>query len=241
MQNTIMSEEKNISVFDWQRIFLSENFPPAYLFEIVFKSAVMFILLIVGLKFLSKRGVKQLSVFELAILIALGSAIGDPMFYDYVPLTHGIVVLLVVILLYKIITGLTAKSKKIERILEGKPTCLLSDGKIEYENYKHIGLPYDKFFAELRLNGIEHLGQVQRAYLETSGEISVYMFEDEEVQPGLPIFPELVDNPLENIEKKRRYACIHCGNVEIIDNQKSLCSICHNDKWIVPKSNLRVR
>jgi uncharacterized membrane protein YcaP (DUF421 family) len=236
-----MDREKNISVFDWQRIFISEDLPVTYLLEIAFKSAVMFLFLIIGLKFLSKRGVKQLSVFELAILIALGSAIGDPMFYDNVPLAHGVAVLVIVILLYKSITRLTAKSKKTERILEGQPTCLLSEGKIEYDNYKYVGLPYDKFFAELRVRGIEHLGQVQRAYLETSGEISVYMFEDGEVRQGLPIYPELIDHPLKNINKENKYACIHCGNVQNIESHTSLCNACHNDKWIVPKSNVRVK
>jgi uncharacterized membrane protein YcaP (DUF421 family) len=221
-------------------MFISDDIPPAYLFEIGFKSLVMFLFLIIGLKFLSKRGVKQLSIFELAILIALGSAIGDPMFYDHVPLTHGITVLIVIILLYKIVTGLTAKSKIIESVLEGKPTCLLKDGKIDYENYKYIGLPYDKFFAELRLKGIEHLGQVRKAYLETSGEISIYFFEDEKVKDGLPIFPELINNPLKDITNDN-YACIHCGNVQHLERVKSPCDVCRHDKWIVPKSNVRVK
>jgi uncharacterized membrane protein YcaP (DUF421 family) len=235
-----MREEKNVEVFDWQRVFISDDIPPAYLFEIGFKSLVMFLFLIIGLKFLSKRGVKQLSIFELAILIALGSAIGDPMFYDHVPLTHGITVLIVIILLYKIVTGLTAKSKIIESVLEGKPTCLLKDGKIDYENYKYIGLPYDKFFAELRLTGIEHLGQVKKAYLETSGEISIYFFEDEKVKEGLPIFPELINNPLKDITTDN-YACIHCGNVQHLKRAKRLCDVCRHDKWIAPKSNPRVK
>jgi uncharacterized membrane protein YcaP (DUF421 family) len=236
-----MNEKEPITAFDWQRIFISEDIPPAYLLEIVFKSTVMFLFLIIGLKFLSKRGVKQLSVFELAILIALGSAIGDPMFYDHVPLTHGVMVLIVIILLYRLITGLTAKSKFVERILEGKPICLLSDGKIDYPNYKRIGLPYDKFFAELRLSGIDHLGQIERAYLETSGEISIFMFEDDKVVAGLPIYPELIDTPLKEIDKRNNYACISCGNIQKIEDSKSQCPDCKNHEWIAPKSNIRVR
>ncbi|WP_395047993.1 DUF421 domain-containing protein [Flavobacterium sp.] len=236
-----MNREKDIQVFDWYRMFISESMSPTYLGEIAFKTAIMFLFLIIGLKFLSRRGVKQLSVFELAILIALGSAIGDPMFYQNVPLTHGIMVLLVVIFLYKIITGLTAKSKIIETILEGKPTCLLSEGRIVYENYRNVGLPYDKFFAELRLKGVEHLGQVKKAYLETSGEISIYMFEDDKVLLGLPIYPELIESPLESIDEPNHYACIHCGNVQNIENSKHQCNVCNQSAWIIPKSNLRVQ
>ena len=72
-----MDEQEPITVFDWQRIFDPAHTPLAYLWEIGFRTMVMFLVLIIALKFLSKRGVKQLSVFELAILIALGSATGD--------------------------------------------------------------------------------------------------------------------------------------------------------------------
>ena len=125
---------ENIKVFDWFRIIQSENVPISYLTEIVFRTVIMFLILIVALKFLSKRGVKQLSVFELAILIALGSATGDPMFYNNIPLTYGLVVIISVIFLYRIITGFTAKSKRMEILLEGKTICNLNECKKKDEN-----------------------------------------------------------------------------------------------------------
>ena len=64
-----MEENKTIQVFDWYRIFISDDLPITYFSEIAFRTFVMFSILIIGLKFLSKRGVKQLSVFELAILM----------------------------------------------------------------------------------------------------------------------------------------------------------------------------
>ena len=235
-----MNEQDSINVFDWHRMLYSENIPVTYLWEIGFKTFIMFLILVAGLKFLSKRGVKQLSVFELAILIALGSAIGDPMFYHDVPLTYGFVVLVVVIFMYKVITRLTGKNKNLEILLEGKPVCLLTDGRIEYKNYKRVGLPYDKFFAELRLKSVDHLGQVRKAYLETSGELSLYMFEDEEVIPGLPIYPELIANPLERIDKLAHHACIFCGHIQNINDSKNGCVVCGNNKWILPKSGRRI-
>jgi len=235
-----MEDKSSVQVFDWHRIFISDDLPFAYLSEIAFRTLLMFIVLIIGLKFLSKRGVKQLSVFELAILIGLGSAIGDPMFYNFVPVTFGIVVLIVVIFLYKFITRLTGKYKIMEVMLEGKPVLLLKEGRIEYEKYKKIGLPYDKFFAELRLRGVHHLGQVSRAYLETSGEISIYLLENERVIDGLPIFPEVLENTLMELNHPGRYACTYCGNVEHIADSKSICSVCGNNRWSPTDSGKRV-
>jgi uncharacterized membrane protein YcaP (DUF421 family) len=235
-----MEQSGTTQIFDWHRMFVSEDLPLSYLPEIAFRTFVMFIILIIGLKFLSKRGVKQLSVFELAILIALGSAIGDPMFYSHVPVTYGIVVLIIVILLYKVITRLTARYKKMELILEGKPVMLLKDGRIQYKTYVKVGLPYDKFFAELRLQSVDHLGQVRKAYLETSGEISIYLYKDDQVVPGLPIYPESISKPLDVIKKPGDFACIYCGNIQHIDSTETACVVCRSKSWIEPETCARI-
>ncbi len=45
---------------------------------------------------------------------------------------------------------------------------------------------------ELRLRGVEQLGQVRLAILETNGQISVYFFEDDKVKPGYLFYPVTV-------------------------------------------------
>ncbi|MDH2174111.1 DUF421 domain-containing protein, partial [Acinetobacter johnsonii] len=53
--------------------------------EIVLRSVLMYFLIILVLRFSGKRGVRQLSIFEIAIILSLGSAAGDAMFYEEVP------------------------------------------------------------------------------------------------------------------------------------------------------------
>ena len=236
-----MEEFEKIETMDWHRIFAPDFFPPSYAGEIAFRTAFMFLFLIILLKFLSKRGVKQMSVFELAILIALGSATGDPMFYHDIPITHGVSVLAVVILLYKTITWLTSRSKIVEKLLEGKPRCLLTDGIIDYSTYRKIGLPPDKFFAELRLKGVDHLGQLRKVYLETSGEMSVYFLADTSVRPGLLIYPEILNNALGEINKRDYYACIYCGNIQELSPGITNCLTCNHNSWTMPGAMLRVK
>src|ERR1700752_1747921 len=92
--------------FDWERILLNK-FPLYFLWEVALRSVVMFILLLTILKLTGKRGVKQLSVFEMVIIISLGSAAGDPMFYENVGLVPCILVLIIVLALYRLVTWLT--------------------------------------------------------------------------------------------------------------------------------------
>ena len=92
-----------------------------FVVEIIFRCIVMYILIILVLRFSGKRGVRQLSIFEIAIILSLGSAAGDPMFNDDIPTIHALVVFAVILILYRLTTYLMMKSDAIETVLEGRP------------------------------------------------------------------------------------------------------------------------
>jgi uncharacterized membrane protein YcaP (DUF421 family) len=236
-----MESQQPIKVFDWRRVFLEYETPIEFFSEIALRTAIMFVVTIILLKMLNKRGIKQLSVFELAILIGLGSATGDPMFYHNIPILHGLLVIVVVIILYKLFTFVGTKSKRLQIFLEGKAKCLIEDGKIVHDEYKRINLPLDKFFGELRQESVDHLGQLRKVYIETSGELSIYFFEDDQVKPGLPIYPDMLHSPLTRIENEGAFACIFCGNIqELLPADEVKCKVCASNNWLPPSSVKRV-
>ena len=110
-------------IFEWKRV-LFNDLPAYFLFEVIFRAAVMFTILLLTLKIAGKRGVRQLSIFETVIIIALGSAAGDPMFYEDVGIIPALVVFMVIISLYRLVTWLTGKSKRFESFIEGKRNVL---------------------------------------------------------------------------------------------------------------------
>jgi uncharacterized membrane protein YcaP (DUF421 family) len=197
----------------------------------------MFITIIIGLRVLGKRGVKQLSLFELVVIIGLGSAAGDPMFYKEVGIVSSIVVFVLIILMYTLVTYLIGKSKKFETLLEGKSICLIENGEFSIENFKKENLGSDEFFAELRLKGISQLGQIDQAIEEVSGEISVFYFEDDQVKYGLSIMPDSLKNAVKYIKEEGYYSCTFCGHTEEKNTGSAgNCPKCKKDKW-VPASN----
>src|SRR5215207_7709864 len=74
--------------FDFHRIFLGDA-PALFLLEIVFRTLIMYTYTVILLRILGKRGMGQLSMLELAIIIAFGSAVGDPMVGAEMPILHG--------------------------------------------------------------------------------------------------------------------------------------------------------
>lgn len=226
-------------IFEWDRLLFNE-LPFVFVLEVVFRSVIMFVTILVALRVTGKRGVKQLSIFETVIIIALGSAAGDPMFYEDVGVVPAIVVFVTVIFLYRAVTWLTGKSKWFEILIEGETVCLINEGKFSVKEFKKESLAQDEFFSELRLKNIEHLGQVRNAYLETSGEVSVFFFEDKDVRPGLPILPGLYAVKSRIIETKGIHACTFCGNTETLESSAATCPVCQKDEWVPAVKSLRV-
>lgn len=213
----------------------------SFLLEAVMRSIVMFIVIILSLRLLGKRGVKQLSVFELGVIIGLGSAAGDPMFYKDVGLLSGIIVFLIVMSLYKLITFLINRSDKFETFLEGKATVIIEEGQIMVKNYKKEPIARDEMYAQLRLRSISHLGQIKLAIIETNGEISVFYCKDDEVRYGLPILPRQQKKNISIIHELGMYSCCFCGNTkEIAPVSEPECDCCGNKEWMVARNELRI-
>ena len=226
--------------FDWQTLLFGDK-EWAFLLQIVFRTTVMYLVILTALTVLGKRGVKQLSVFELVIIIGLGSAAGDPMFYDEVGLLSGFTVFVVIIVLYKITTLLIFKSDKWDHIIEGKAIYLLENGQFFLKNFEKEPLAYDEFFGEMREKNVSHLGQVSLAIIEVSGELSLFFFEDDNIIYGLPILPHLYEKKICQISENGIYSCSWCGNTETIEiSHQHFCPVCNKDVWVKSINTKRV-
>ncbi|MDR6515489.1 DUF421 domain-containing protein [Chryseobacterium camelliae] len=225
---------------DWKELLLGQEDWP-FLIEIVLRTVIMFLAIILGLRLLGKRGVKQLSVFELVVIIGLGSAAGDPMFYKEVGIVSSLVVFIVIIFLYSVITFFIAKSKNFEKVVEGKPMCLIKDGEFSIGDFRKENFGIDEFFAELRINNISHLGQVEEAIVEISGEISIFFYEVEETKYGLPIMPKSLDHPFTRVPSAGHYSCIFCGNTKLKPAEdETRCDKCGKDEWVLSSNKKRI-
>ena len=222
--------------FDLQRILIGDA-PLVFALEIALRTAIMLAYSMLLLRILGRRGLAQLSLFEFVLIIALGSAVGDPMFYPDVPVLHGLIVITVVVLIERFLIWITNRNQKIEDVLEGRPHCLIEEGRFDLEGLAAIMLSRAEIYMELRLEGVEQMGQVRRAYLEINGKMSIFQFDKETVRPGLPVLPGMglgEVEPLASISATGDYACLYCGEVVPLGAGHPLpeCPLCQHKLWI---------
>lgn len=220
-----------MKAFDLQRMAL-DKVPMEFLGEVALRSLYTFILVFLFLKLTGRRGVRQMSLFEVLIILTLGSAAGDVAFYDDVPMIPVLVVFITLALLYRLVMWLMSHSEKLEDLLEGKPVVIIEDGELSWSKLNRANMTEFEFFMELRLNGVEQLGQVKLAILETNGQISVYFFADEDVKPGLSILPKHCTQRFKVVPETGDYASVRCSEVvQMSAGDHQLCPRCANPEW----------
>lgn len=238
-----MTKPADFQPLDPKRMFLGDE-TPLFLVEIALRTAVIFLFTLVLLRLIGKRGIAQHSLFEVTIIIGLGSAVGDPMFQADVPLVHSMLVLTIIVLLYRGFLSLLRRSELFERFVEGTPTCLVSDGRVDRDALSKERLANEELYEVLRASGITHLGEVKRAYIEQSGKVSVFAFPPNEVRPGLPIEPPWDLVPESAIEAGREevdpglYACRCCGEMirPAVRRPLPRCERCREGQWVVARA-----
>ncbi|HLW62945.1 MAG TPA: YetF domain-containing protein [Flavobacterium sp.] len=224
---------------DTKSFFLG-NEDSLFLIEIMIRTAIMFIIILLFLRLLGKRGIKQLSVFELVVIIGLGSAAGDPMIYKEIGILNAFITFGIVVLCYKLLTFLVFRYKIIENIVEGKPVCIIKKGLFAIENFKKESLSEDEFFMELRVQGVYHLGQIEIAILEISGEISIYFYPEDKVRYGLPIVPPVLKKIVKAPKSRLYYSCLFCGNTLLFQkNSPVSCCRCNKRDWVLSSNRKR--
>ncbi len=218
-----------------------DKFPLEYLGEVTFRCFFIFVVVFIFLKLTGRRGVNQLSLFEVVIILTLGSAAGDVTFYDDVPLLPVFAVFFSILLLYRLSTWLMDKSRHFQNWMEGKPLIIIRDGMFEWETMARENITKGEFYMELRQKGVEHLGQVRLAFLEANGGLSVYFRQEGDVEPGLPVLPEDYIDIETLMMTSGLYACHRCSLIKSFKvGEKATCPRCQNITWVRALSTVRV-
>lgn len=168
---------------DWYRIFIGETINLGPVLEIIFRTSFMYFYTILNIRLMDKRSMGQLSSFDIIIIIALGSSVGDPMCYTNVPLIQAMIAISTIVLVERILSKLTEKNELLQRFIIGNPVLIIKNGNLINNNLKKQNISLEELNSLLRLKGIKNIGEIECAYLEPSGNVSV--IKAEKVSEGL--------------------------------------------------------
>ena len=141
--------------------------------ELVLRSVLVYLFLIVLLRITGKRQVGQLAPFDLVLLLVLSNAVQNSMNGGDNSLTGGLVSATTLVVLNYLVGYATFRSKRIEELIEGRPQVLIRDGKLQEDVMARSQLTHHELAAALRQAGCAEVGHCKSAMLENNGSISV--------------------------------------------------------------------
>ncbi|KJS07906.1 MAG: hypothetical protein VR78_18875 [Hoeflea sp. BRH_c9] len=223
--------------FDWARLLLGDE-PPSFFLEILFRTVLIYIYTFSLIRWIGGRSISQLSLVEFLLVIALGSAVGDSLFYPDVPLLHAILVITIIVLINKGLDYLILRSDKAQTAIDGIPNWIVRSGRLNPDQTSDRGVGKAEVLALLRIEGISNLGEVEHAFLEANGDLSI--FRAREPIAGMPIVPPHEICPPPCIEPSSpeadaslKLCCFDCGTLR--SRTESACLHCKGETWTLAK------
>lgn len=138
-----------------------------------FRTIILYILVLIVMRFMGKREIGQLQPFELAISIMIADLATIPMAESGIPITSGIIPILGLLVMHLTISLINLKSIRAREIICGKPSILIYRGKIQEDKLKKERFTINELEERLRDQNIFNIGDVEYAILETSGQVTV--------------------------------------------------------------------
>src|SRR3954469_17964283 len=104
--------------------------PTIHWWELILRSVLVYVFLVIILRITGKRQVGQLAPFDLVLLLVLSNAVQNSMNGGDNSVTGGIILATTLVALNWLVGFVTFRSKTLEALIEGRPIILVHDGRI---------------------------------------------------------------------------------------------------------------
>jgi len=141
--------------------------------NIVLRTAIIYLVILIGLRLAGKREIGQMTVFDLVVLLLIANAVQNAMVGPDTSLAGGVLAAVVLLVLNAVVARLRLRWPRLRRIVEGSPTLLALRGEVITDHLRREGLDQETLEAALREHGVADLSEVEMAVLEIDGSISV--------------------------------------------------------------------
>jgi len=154
-------------------------FPGAHiLLEVCLRTAVIYIVVLVGVRLSGKREVGQMTPFDLTLLLLISNAVQNAMTGPDTSLLGGVVAASTLLILNYLIAELSGGNRRFRKFVQGQPSLMVHDGQaiLSHLTKEHVSM--DELQRAMREHGICSLHDVALAVLEVDGSISFLKYDE---------------------------------------------------------------
>jgi uncharacterized membrane protein YcaP (DUF421 family) len=148
------------------------------LLDIVIRTTVVYVLVLVGIRLTGKREVGQMTPFDLTLLLLLSNSVQNSMTGGDNSLVGGAVAALVLLVLNYVLAEVSGLNRGFRKLIQGSPTLLIHNGQCITAHIAKEHISMDELNRALREHGVSSIEDVSLAVLEVDGAISILKYDD---------------------------------------------------------------
>src|SRR5438445_8614819 len=142
------------------------------LVEIAARTAVIYGVVLIGVRLSGKREVGQMTPFDLTLLLLISNSVQNAMTGSDNSLIGGIAAAATLLLLNYFVADVSGANRRFRKLIQGQPTLLIHDGQIVMAHMAKEHISMDELERALREHSINSYHDVALAVLEVDGSIS---------------------------------------------------------------------
>jgi uncharacterized membrane protein YcaP (DUF421 family) len=139
----------------------------------IVRAAVVYFMVLIFIRVSGKRQVGQMTPFDLVLFLLISNAVQNAMNGGDNSITAGFILAGTLVVVDQVISWLTRRSRKIEKLVEAEAEILIHNGKLRPGALEKAGLTQHELMSALRGSDCATIGEVHTAILETTGRITV--------------------------------------------------------------------
>lgn len=155
---------------------------------------------------MGKRELGQLSIIDLIVSLLIAELATISIENYKGSILYSLIPIVILTLLQCILAYFSLKKPKFRIFLDGNPSVIIKNGKINYNEMLKQRYNLDDLLTQLRAKSIKSIEEVDYAILETSGKLSIFKSSDDKNHTyPLPVIIDgkIQDDVLIQINKSR--------------------------------------
>jgi uncharacterized membrane protein YcaP (DUF421 family) len=150
---------------------------PLPIMEKLLRPVIVYLVLVILLRLFGKRELAQLNPFDLVVLLSLSNTVQNAIIGDDNSVTGGVIGAFGLLAINWLVVRVLFRSPRLTRMLEGRATMLVCDGKVDSRALERESLTREELLQVIHRQGFEDFDKVRNCHLEPNGSFYIEAFD----------------------------------------------------------------
>lgn len=210
------------------------------LLNVIYRTLFFYFLILIAYRIMGKREIAQLGIIDLIISILIAELVAISIENSKASIFYTVIPIVVLTILEVLLAYISVKSRKFRSTMDGKPSILICNGKLNYRELINQRYTMDDLLLSLRQQSIKSIEEVEYAFLEPNGKLSIFKYNKLKKKTDYPM-PIILDGEIQYDTLYHIHRDVNWLNKELykvdLTYDKIFYAFCKKDKlYIIKKS-----